>query len=58
MDGCDVYSVTSRVSLIAVLGEGTQLSRRRLMTYGSNVGARGGCCCDYFGGSCAKGRVT
>ena len=44
MEGRDVYDVTSRVLLMFDLGEGTQLSRRRLVTYGSNVGAGGGCC--------------
>ena len=43
-DGRDVYGVTSRVLLMSDLGEGTQHSRRRLVTYGSNVGAGGGCC--------------
>ena len=42
--GRDVYGVTSRVLLMSDLGEGTQISRRQLITYGSNVGAGGGCC--------------
>ena len=42
MDGRDVYGVTRRVPLRSALGEGTQLSRRRLVTYSSNVGLEGG----------------
>ena len=52
-DGRDVYGVTSRVLLMADLGEGTQLSRRPLMTYGSNVGAGEGCCIWLFLEVCA-----
>ena len=54
MDGCDVCGVTSRVPSISVLGERTQLSSGRLVTYGSNVGAGGGCCFVFSGGSYAK----
>ena len=56
--GRDVYGVTSRVLLMSDLGEGTQLSRRRLVSYGSNVGAGRGCCLSLFWRFVRLGRVT
>ena len=53
-DGRDVYGVIRWVPLIVVLGEGTQLPSRPVMTRRSNAGAGGGCC---FGSSkfvCAR----
>jgi len=44
MDGRDVYGVATRVCFTDVVGEGTQLSRRRMVNYWPNVGAGGGCC--------------
>jgi len=43
-DGRDVYGVASRVFFTHVFGEGTQLSRWRMVTYCPNVRAGGGCC--------------
>ena len=41
-DGRNVYGVASRVFFTDVFGEGTQLSRRRMVTYCPNVRHEGG----------------
>ena len=48
MGGRDVYGVTSRMLFTSVFAEGTQLSRCRVVSYGSNVGAGGRYCSVFF----------
>jgi len=43
MDGRDLYGLIRCVPLVAVLGIGTQLPRRPVMTLCPNAGAGGGC---------------
>jgi len=57
-DGRDVYGVASRAFFTDVFGEGTQLSRRRMVTDCPNGRAGGGLLLSLFYSFVREGRVT